>query len=421
MKTLIEGTIIPLTEERDEFDGFVAIEGNRITSVSEEKPEGYFDKSIDASGMVIMPGLVNTHTHASMTLLRGVADDLPLMDWLNKEIFPRENKLTSDMVFWGAKLAIAEMLLGGVTTFNDMYFKMDSVAKAVSQTGIRASLSSGIMAVGGQEAIDRAVDFANQWNNKADGRIKTMLGPHAIYTCPPYFMELLVKASNDNKIPIHIHISETEKEVNDCISEYNETPPKILNRIGVFDSHVVGAHCVQLTDSDMDILKTKDVYLSLNTSSNFKLASGRARIATMEEKGLNLSIGTDGTASNNDLDMWEELRWTSFVAKSFGDSTVLPAKRTLQIATVDGAQALGFSDMGTLEKGAIADLIIVDMSTVHLNPRYSSVSHLVNCVHPSDVRHVIVDGKIVVWERKIQRFDADETLAKVKEFAKILA
>lgn len=421
MKTLIKGIIVPLTANEIDFNGYVAIDGNRIVSVSKQKPNGHFDRFVDVSEMVILPGLVNTHTHASMTLLRGVADDLPLMDWLFKEIFPREEKLTSDMIYWGAKLAIAEMLLGGVTTFNDMYFPMDVVARAVSETGIRASLAPGLMAGGGQEGIDKSVEFAGEWNNKANGRIKTMLGPHAIYTCPPDFMELVIKASRDNAIPIHMHLSETEKEVSDCLKEHKATPPQILNDIGAFDSHFIGAHCVHLTDVDMDILKKKGVHVSLNTSSNFKLASGRARIASMEEKGLSLAIGTDGTASNNDLDMWEELRWTSFTAKSFGDSTILPAKRILEMTTKEGTKALGFKNIGVLKEGMIADIIIVDMSAVHLKPRYSAMSHLVNCVHSSDVRHVMVDGEFVVWDREIQTFDVKETVSKVEEYAKELA
>jgi 5-methylthioadenosine/S-adenosylhomocysteine deaminase len=423
MKTLIKGIIVPFVPSGEtEFDGYVAVDGNKIISVTKEKPDGIFDKIIDAGEMAIMPGLVNTHTHASMTLLRGVGDDLPLMKWLEEKIWTREEKMTPEMIYWGAKLAIAELLLGGVTTFSDMYVMMDEVAKAVSETGIRATLSKGIAGIyGGVESLDKGVEFANNWNGKANGRIQTMLGPHAIYTCPPDFMKKVIAESQKHNIPIHMHVSETEKEIKDCISENGGTPVQMLNNLGAFESHFLSAHCVHLTDKDMDIFREKSVFVSLNTSSNFKLASGRARIADMEGKGLRLSFGTDGAASNNDLDMWEELRWSSFTAKSFGNPSILPAKRTLEIATKGGVEALGFENLGTLETGKIADIIFIDLSAPHLKPRYSAVSHLVNCVHPSDVKHVMVNGEFVVWNRKIQTFDLEETISKVDEFARELA
>lgn len=421
MKTLIKGRIVPICDSfPTEFDGYVSIEGNLITYVGCDKPSGSFDTELDFSGMVVMPGLVNTHTHASMTLLRGVADDLNLQDWLNKEIFPREAKMTPDDIYWGAKLAIAEFLLGGTTCFADMYFT-NEVANAVAQTGIRANISLGMTIFGGQDGLKNGVEFANNWNGAENGRIHTCLGPHAIYTCPVDFMKDIVKAAKENNLSIHMHISETKKENDDCASCNGASPVKVLDKLGAFDVPTIAAHCVCLSDEDMDILKSKNVSPAMNVGSNFKLGSGMARIGEMVDKGLNVTIGTDGPASNNDLDMWEEMRWVSLCAKVNGDPLKVPASQALRMATANGAKALGWNNLGSLKPGNLADLIVIDFSDPRLVPVFSYVSHLVYAVKPNDVRHVMVDGNFAVWDREIQTFDVTETIAKVKEIARRLA
>lgn len=421
MKTLIKGRIVPVNKDLPkEFDGYVSVIDNLIDYVGAEKPAGSFDTELDFTGMVVMPGLVNTHTHASMTLLRGVADDLNLQDWLNKEIFPREEKMTPDDVFWGAKLAIAEFLLGGTTCFADMYFT-DKVAHAVTETGIRANISLGMTIFGGQDGLKNGVEFANKWRNAENDRIHTCLGPHAIYTCPVDFMKDIVKAAKENNLGLHMHISETKKENDDCASCNGASPVKVLNDLGAFDVPTIAAHCVCLSDEDMDILKVKNVSPALNVGSNFKLGSGLARIGDMVDKRLNVTIGTDGPASNNDLDMWEELRWVSLSAKVNGNPLKVPAHQALEMATVNGAKALGWNNLGSLAKGNLADIIVVDFSDPRLNPVFSHVSHLVYAVKPSDVRHVMVDGSFVVWDREIQTFDVKETIDKVNEAARRLA
>ena len=421
MKTLIKGRIVPVNDALPvEFDGYVSVIDNLIDCVGTERPSGSFDTELDFSDMVVMPGLVNTHTHASMTLLRGVADDLNLQDWLNKEIFPREAKMTPDDIYWGAKLAIAEFLLGGTTCFADMYFT-DRVAHAVTESGIRANISLGMTIFGGQDGLKNGVEFANKWQNAENGRIHTCLGPHAIYTCPVDFMKDIVKAAKDNNLGIHMHISETKKENDDCATCNGASPVKVLNDLGAFDVPTIAAHCVCLSDEDMDILKTKNVSPALNIGSNFKLGSGIARIADMIDKGLNVTIGTDGPASNNDLDMWEEMRWVSMSAKVWGEPLKVPAAQALKLATSNGAKALGWNNLGSLAKGNLADLIVVDFSNPRLVPVFSHVSHLVYAVKPSDVRHVMVDGSFAVWDREIQTFDVAETISKVKEIARRLA
>ncbi|HOO96358.1 MAG TPA: amidohydrolase [Caldisericia bacterium] len=422
MKKLLKGTIIPVSDKFEkEFDGYVLIEDDKILSVSADKPVGETDEYFDFSGMAIMPGLVNTHTHASMTLLRGVADDLPLHRWLHEEIFPREEKLTSEMIYWGAKHAIAEMLRGGTTCFADMYFMMDEVGRAVTECGIKANLSEGMTMYADEDRLKSKMEFPLKWGEKTNGRIKTMLGPHAIYTCPPDFMEKVIEQAHKHNVPIHMHVSETKKEVDDCVKSYGMSPPELLDKLGAFNGHFLAAHCVYLTKNDRELFKQKGVFCALNTSSNFKLASGIASIFEMEREGLNLSIGTDGTASNNDLDMLEEMRWTSFAAKSKGEPTALPATRALRMATADGARALGFDDIGSIEPGKKADIVVVDFSAAHMQPCFSKISHLVNCAHTSDVLHVLIDGEFVVKNRKIQTFDEKETSDMVVKFAQELA
>jgi len=421
MKTLIKGIIVPIHPDYPpEFDGFIIIKNKKILSVTKIRPEGAFDCEVDVSGMVIMPGLVNTHTHSSMTLFRGIADDLDLKTWLEHEIFPRESKLSPENIYWGAKLAIAEFLLGGCTTFADMYFMMDEVARAVQETGIRANLCQGISGLAGKNAIDSALSFCNRWQGASDDRIHTMLGPHAIYTCPPDFMKDVIYTAKNNKLGIHMHLSETKKECTDCIETHCSTPPEILSKLCAFDVPFLAAHCVHLTNSDMELMRHENVFIALNTGSNFKLASGIAPIAKMVQAGLNLTIGTDGSASNNDLDLWEEIRWTSLAAKVVGDPKVIPAQDALKIATENGARALGWDNLGSLVPGFLADLIIVDFNKPRLTPVFSHVSHLVYATKPCDVKHVMIDGQFVVWDGKITTFDVTETMDNMIKIAQEL-
>ncbi|HQN37598.1 MAG TPA: amidohydrolase [Caldisericia bacterium] len=422
MKTVIVGKIIPFVPTMpEEFDGYVIVEENQIIDVGIGQPDGYFDKIVDGPKQVVIPGLTNTHTHAAMSMFRGVADDLQLQAWLEKEIFPREDKLTDEIVYWATKLAIAELLLGGVTCFADMYFFMDEVAKAVSETGIRACLSKGLVSFSGEKEIEVGRAFCQKWQGQGKGRIHTMLGPHAIYTCPPAYMEKVIRVASDRHIPIHMHVSETKKEVSDCISKNGGTPVAVLNKLGAFEVPFIAAHCVHLEDEDMEIMAKKGVVPSLNVSSNFKLASGMPRVEAMEKAGLKMTIGTDGPASNNDLNMFEEMRWTSFCAKVTGNPQSVPAYRALEMATKNGAHAMGWKNLGIIAPGQIADIVILDYSSPRLNPVYSCLSHVIYAGDPSDVMHVMVDGEFVVWNRKITTFDVQETIEKVNEFAKDFA
>ncbi len=419
MRTLIRGTIVPLLNWLPpEFYGYVIVDGNRIAEVCHgEPPSESFDKVIDGPNQVVVPGLVNTHTHAAMTILRGVADDLPLQIWLEKEIFPREAKLKPEHIYWGTKLAIAEMLLGGTTCFADMYFMMDETAKAVAECGIRASLATGIVEFLGQNAIENSVAFAKKWDGQAGGRIKTMLGPHAIYTCPPKFMSKIIQAAKENNFGLHVHMSETKKEVEDSHREYGMSPVKKFYELGMFDQPVLAAHCVHLDAEDIKIMAKNRVSVALCPSSNFKLSSGIPNVPDLDKAGVNISVATDGAASNNDLDMFEEMRWASFIAKVLDGPWSVPANRALEMATRCGARALQFNGLGTLEPGSLADLVVLEFDKPHLVPMFSASSHIAYSAKSSDVKHVMIDGHFVVWDRMVTTFDAEETKKKVENIA----
>lgn len=405
--------------------GEVAIENDKIVACG---PKGTVaadwqaEKVIDAEGCIVMPGFINCHTHAAMTLLRSYADDLPLMEWLTKKIWPLEDKLNGEDVYWGTKLCILEMIKNGTTTFTDMYFFMEDVAKAVEETGIRAVLSRGMVGVGPSSdiAIDESKAFVENWQGKGDGRITVMLGPHAPYTCPPDYLKKVIALAKELKVGIHIHLAETETEVKD-IGEQNDgkTPIELMEEVGLFELPVVAAHCVHLTDRDMEILKKYNVGVAHNPESNMKLASGVAPVPKMLTMGINVGLGTDGAASNNNLDMMEEMRSAALLHKvSTMDPTVLHSYEALSMATVNGAKVLGKEkEIGVLSPGYKADLIILDAKKPHLYPQHDFIAHLVYSAQSADVETVIINGKIVMENRKVLTMDENEILEKVSASA----
>ena len=352
MKTLIKNcTVIPMQGKEIIWEqGEIVIEGDIISACG---PRGtveknqHFDEVIDGAGMVAIPGFVNTHTHCAMTLLRSYADDLPLMQWLSEKIWPLEEKLTGDAVYWGSMLGIYEMIKSGTTTFVDMYFYMDEVAKAVEETGIRAILSRGMIGVGpnGQFALEDSERFITQWHNQANGRIKTMLGPHAPYTCPPDYLQKVMELAEKLQVGIHIHLAETKDEIRQIKEQYNKTPIELVAEQGLFKYQTLAAHCVHLTDKDIELLADNQVGVAHNPESNMKLASGTAPIPKLLTTGINVGLGTDGAASNNNLDMLEEMRTAALLHKlSSEDPTVISAYEALYMATLGGAKAIGLAD-----------------------------------------------------------------------------
>ncbi|MHC1577021.1 MAG: amidohydrolase family protein [Methanosarcinaceae archaeon] len=410
-----------LTMDSDVGDiskGVVVIEDGVITQVA-GSTEQTADIVIDARGSVVMPGLINTHSHAAMSLFRGFADDLPLGEWLEDNIWPAEARLTDDDIYTGTQLACLEMIQSGTTTFADMYLHMDHVARAVEDSRMRAALSYGMIELGdaakGDSELKVGKRFVSEWNGKADGRITTMYGPHAPNTCSREFLLKVKEQAKKDNAKIHIHVLETESELNQMKETYGMCSVNMLDEIDFLGPDVLAAHCIWLSDGDMDILRDKGVYVSHNPVSNMKLASGIAPVPALLERGVNVSIGTDGCASNNDLDMFEEMKVAALLHKVNSlDPTVLPARSVLEMATVNGAEALGIM-AGTLKKGYKADVVVVDMDKAHLTPRYDVASHLVYSAHGGDVRTTIVDGNVLMDNYEVLCMNEGQVLDDASE------
>ena len=403
------------------------IKDDLIAEISDEIDESNIDKVIDAEGKILLPGLVNTHTHLSMTLFRGLADDLSLDSWLNDHIWPMEANLNGDYCYIGALLGAVELIKSGTTTFSDMYFYMEDVARAVEDAGIRAVLSYGMIDFGIEEKreaeIKENMALFNACNGMADGRIKVFFGPHSPYTASE---ELLVKVrelADEYGIGIHIHVGETQKEINDSLDERGLRPFEYLEKIGFLGPDVVAAHCVWLSDNEIEIIKKHGVKVSHNPCSNMKLASGIAPVSKLIENGICVSIGTDGASSNNNLDLIEELKTASLLQKvSTLDPKVLDSEESIRMATIKGAEALGLDDeIGTIEVGKKADIILIDTAAANMTPDSSSLSsNVVYSANGSNVDTTICNGKILMENKKLTTLDEEEIYAKARQAIKEL-
>ena len=413
---ITNGTILPMNIADNSpkyFKGHLGIEGSRICFVSKEQSDAdkflslHKDncKVIDATGFIVMPGLINTHTHIAMALLRGISDDVPLMEWLNEHIWPVEAHMGYNEILIGAKLGALEMLKGGTTTFVDMYPYEEAVAEASEEAGIRAVVSPCAMDF-------RMPHFEEDWRAvqkrfSNSNLVSMMIGVHAIYTCSPENMKHAMELSEQLSTGIHIHHSETKDEEKTVRERYNANPTEHLVNVGLIKRPTLAAHCVYMSDEDITAFAENNVSVAYNPQSNMKLASGIAPIAKMLDAGVNVSIGTDGASSNNDLDMWDEMRTASLLQKvNTMNPCVLTAYQVLQMATVNGAKAIGKEgELGILQEGALADIILVDFEKPHLYPHTNLISELVYSCHASDVDTVIVNGEIVVENRKCTTMD----------------
>ncbi|OPX57189.1 MAG: N-ethylammeline chlorohydrolase [Methanobacterium sp. PtaB.Bin024] len=396
--------------------GSVLIEDGKIIDINNKIRFWGIDEVIDAEGKILIPGLVNTHTHLSMTLLRGLADDLPLDTWLNEHIFPREAHLEGEHCYAGAILAALEMIKSGTTTCNDMYFFMDEVARAIDESGIRALLCHGMIDFGDEEKrkgeYKETLRIIDKCHNTADGRIKVALGPHTPYTCSTELLNWVRKKADENGLKIHIHVSETEKEVEDSLNDQKKRPFEYLEHIKFLGPDVIAAHAVWLSGAEIALIKNNNVKISHNPLSNMKLASGISPVSDLLANDVCVSLGTDGVASNNNLDLFQEIKTASLLQKVRTlDPTVLPATKMLEMATINGATALGMEEeIGSIEVGKKADLILVDMKTPHLTPYRNPVSHLVYSAEGSDVDTVICNGEILMREREVLALDEVEVM-----------
>jgi len=418
------GYFAVMNADKPVIHGVMVIEGDQIRYVGEQLPADLVIPEdvevMDGKGLLFLPGLMNTHGHAAMSLLRGHGDDLALQVWLQEKMWPMEGKFTSKDVYWGTSLSVLEMLKGGTTTFLDMYDHMDQVAKVTDESGIRAVLMRGAIGLCPEDVqlakLAEAVQFAKDWHGKADGRITTMMSPHAPYTCPPAFIEKFVQAAHDLDLPMHTHMSETAAEVQQNVNEYGLRPVEHLEKLGVFTRPTLVAHAVHLTDDEIETLACYNVSVSHNPGSNLKLASGVARVPDLLKAGVTVSLGTDGAASNNNLDMLEEMRLAALIHKGVsGDPTAVPALEALRLGTEYGAKSIGLENVtGLLRAGMKADFIAVNIDQPHYKPHTDLISHVIYSGAAQDVWHVWVDGKQVVKNRECLTLDEEKIMREAQ-------
>lgn len=406
--------------------GALAISGDRIVEVG---PEAALNKRyearriIDARGGIIMPGLVNTHTHAAMTCFRGLADDLPLMTWLHDHIFPAEAKLTPEVVYQGTRLACAEMILSGTTTFCDMYLFEDAVAHAAKDTGLRAVVGEVLYDFPSpnygpaEEGLKYTESLIRKWQD--DPLITIAVEPHSAYLCSPDLLRKAKAIADRHGAPMVIHLSESEHEVTQLREKYGRTPAQHLAEIEFLSSKLIADHCVAITQKDMALLKAFDVKVAHNPESNMKLASGIAPVPELLRHGITVGIGTDSCASNNNLDLFQEMDTVAKLHKvQTLDPTVMDAPTVVRMATIEGAKVLGLEDqIGSLERGKRADIIVIDIRQPHLVPMYNVYSHLVYAVSGHDVVTAIVDGQVLMEDRVLSTLDVDRVMEDVNRIA----
>lgn len=418
---LKDGYLITMDPKRRIFKrGSVAIEADKISALGENIREPA-DIVLDARGKVIMPGLVNAHTHLSMTLMRGIADDMPLMEWLTTRIWPIEKKLNGHDCYVGALLGCLEMIKSGTTCFADQYFFMEDVARAVKEAGLRAVLSHGIIDMDDPEKrgseLRAGERLVRECHGKADGRILTMFGPHSAYTCSSECLRQVKKLAEKHKVRIHIHLAESRDEVENITKKYGKRPVEYLEKIGFLGPEVLAAHCVWINQKEIEILRKREVKPVHNPTSNMKIASGVAPVPEMLAAGIPVALGTDGAASNNTLDMFNEMKFAALLSKVHKlDPIALPAQTVLEMATLNGAAALGLqNDTGSLEVGKRADVVLIDLRKPHFTPLHNVISHLVYSAVGSDVNTVIVDGKILMRDRGVLTLDEGKVMDEAKK------
>ena len=428
MDTLFSHVTVVTMDERMSVwtDAFVGVTDGKISWLAKKAPEEKPAQIIDASGMVLMPGLINCHTHLPMSLLRGYADDLALQEWLNDYIFPREEHLDARSVKAATLLGIAECLRFGVTSFSDMYYFCEAEAEAIAESGIKANLSRGTSMFLGDDfdfekfpACQELVALHEKWHNYDNGRLKIECSIHAEYTSTYQLWDALSEYAINNGLGMHVHLSETKKEHDECVEKYGLTPAQLLDCHHVFDTRAIAAHCVHLAEEDMALLAKRKVSAVHCPVSNLKLASGCADVMGMVRAGMNVCLGTDSVASNNNLDLFEEIKACSLMAKGkTGDPTAIPAEAALMMATVCGAKAQGREkECGMIKVGMDADVILLDFSQPHLIPCHNVLSHLVYAASGHDVVMTMVRGKILYAAGKYPTIDLGAVIRELHDYA----
>ncbi len=421
------GTVVTMEGGRVLTPGAVAVDGRDIVAVdTAEAVASRFTakETVDATGDVILPGLVNTHTHAPMVLYRGLADDMGLMDWLQKYIFPAEAKTVSpEFVRAGTHLAALEMIQSGTTTYADMYYFEEEIAKATKAAGLRGVLGQTIIqfpapdAKTPADALARAKRFIEQF--AGDDLIVPAVAPHSMYTLDAAALKASAGLAARYKAPLLTHLAETKDEITIARQKHQTTPARYLESLGFFVPRTLAAHAVHLTDADLRLLTRRGVGVAHNPESNMKLASGTARVPAMRHAGIPVGLGTDGAASNNDLDMFEAMRQAALLQKlQTGDPRAIPARVALEMATIEGARALGMDrDIGSLTAGKRADLIVVSMASARQTPMYDPISHLVYVTRGADVKTTIVNGRLLMRDRRMLTLDERAVLDEANRLA----
>ncbi|MFC4550334.1 MULTISPECIES: amidohydrolase [Halorussus] len=413
------GTVLRPDLSVEEADVLIDRDEGTILDVG-DTDEG--DETLDAEDGLVIPGLVNAHCHAAMTLLRGYADDKPLDAWLQEDVWPVEGAFTPEDVRAGTDLALLEMIRSGTTAFADMYFHVPEVVAAVEEAGLRARVGHGVVTVGKDEEAARedfrtSLDTAREFDGAAGGRVKTAVMPHSLTTVDEDLLREFVAKAREAGVPLHYHANETEGEVDPIVEERGERPIEYARDCDMTGPDDFLAHGVHLDESEIGVLADSGTAVVHCPASNMKLASGMAPVQAMREAGVTVALGTDGAASNNDLDLFDEMRDAAMVGKlAADDASAVPAKAVVGMATTGSADALGF-DSGRIEAGANADLAVLDLDAAHLTPRHDLVSHLAYAARGSDVRHTVCDGRVLMRDREVLTLDADAVRAAAEERA----
>ncbi len=401
---------------------FLAVDGEYIAYVGNVRPAETFDYEKDMTGKIIMPGIYNCHTHSPMTLLRGVGSDLPLDKWLFEKVFPIEDKLTAEDIEAGTYLALMEMVSSGTVSFSDMYFEPAVTCEAVGKVGIKANISRPVQCFDPNEApadsyrIRQSLELFDNYNKSFNGRVLVDFCIHAEYTCDEKTTRYYSALCNERNGNMHIHLSETVKEHNECIAKYKKTPAEWFCSLGAFDSRAFAAHCVTLTDSDMDILARKGVSVVHNPTSNMKLGSGFADVEKLLKKGINVSLGTDGAASNNNLDMLEEMHLASVIHNGFGqNATIMGAPSVIKMATLNGAALQGRDLCGNIEKGYKADFVVFSTDSPNMIPCLDPVALIVYSAGRSDVYMTVCDGQVIYENGEYKTIDKEKVYFNVRK------
>ncbi|PSQ04488.1 S-adenosylhomocysteine deaminase [Halobacteriales archaeon QS_6_71_20] len=404
-----------------EADILIDVDAGEILAVAPDLAADA-DRTLDAGGGLVIPGLVNAHCHVAMTLLRGYADDEPLETWLRDHVWPVEAELSAEDVRVGAELGLVEMIRSGVTAFGDMYFHVDEVAAAVERAGVRARLGRGVVTVGKDEAaaredLEESFAVAERLDGAADGRIRTAVMPHSLTTVDDDLLAAAADRAGDADVPIHFHLDETTDEVDPIVDEHGVRPAEHADDLGLLGPDTWVAHGVHADATELELLAERDTSVVHCPASNMKLASGAAPVQAMLDAGVPVALGTDGAASNNDLDVFDELRDAAMLGKlAADDAAAVAAESAVRMATRGGAGALGVG-AGRIEDGAPADLAVVDLQAPHLSPEHDLVSHLVYAARGSDVRHTVCDGDVLMRDRNVLAFDEAAVRERAQEHA----